>query len=73
MYGRVVNTLSLFGLVLAVGLVVDDAIVVVEGIQRHIEDGLACIESRLGCFGRVMRELNVEQTHSGLEGRALQT
>ena len=40
-FGFSVNTLSLFGLVLAIGLVVDDAIVVVEGIQRHIEDGLA--------------------------------
>ena len=40
LFGFSVNTLSLFGLVLAIGLVVDDAIVVVEGIQRHIEDGL---------------------------------
>ena len=39
-FGFTVNTLSLFGLVLAIGLVVDDAIVVVEGIQRHIEEGL---------------------------------
>jgi len=39
-FGFSVNTLSLFGLVLAIGLVVDDAIVVVEGIQRHIEQGL---------------------------------
>src|SRR2546425_7330992 len=31
----------MFGLVLAVGLVVDDAIVVVEGVQRHVEEGLA--------------------------------
>ena len=38
-FGFSVNTLSLFGLVLAIGLVVDDAIVVVEGIQRHIEEG----------------------------------
>src|SRR6202042_2813630 len=38
--GFSINTLSLFGLVLAVGLVVDDAIVVVEGVQRHIEEGL---------------------------------
>jgi HAE1 family hydrophobic/amphiphilic exporter-1 len=41
LFGFSVNTLSLFGLVLAVGLVVDDAIVVVEGIQRHIEEGLS--------------------------------
>ena len=39
--GFTINTLSLFGLVLAIGLVVDDAIVVVEGVQRHIEEGLA--------------------------------
>ncbi|MGH9445550.1 MAG: efflux RND transporter permease subunit, partial [Terriglobia bacterium] len=39
--GFSINTLSMFGLVLAIGLVVDDAIVVVEGVQRHIEDGLA--------------------------------
>jgi HAE1 family hydrophobic/amphiphilic exporter-1 len=40
-FGFSINTLSMFGLVLAVGLVVDDAIVVVEGVQRHIEEGLA--------------------------------
>jgi len=40
-FGFSVNTLSLFGLVLAIGLVVDDAIVVVEAVERHIEDGLA--------------------------------
>src|SRR5215831_7390209 len=39
LFGFTINTLSLFGLVLAIGLVVDDAIVVVEGVQRHIEDG----------------------------------
>ncbi len=36
-----INTLSLFGLVLAIGLVVDDAIVVVEAVQRHIDEGMA--------------------------------
>jgi len=41
LFGFSINTLSMFGLVLAVGLVVDDAIVVVEGVQRHIEEGLA--------------------------------
>jgi len=40
LFGFSVNTLSLFGLVLAIGLVVDDAIVVVEAVERHIEEGL---------------------------------
>ncbi len=40
LFGFSVNTLSLFGLVLAIGLVVDDAIVVVEGVERHIEEGM---------------------------------
>ena len=39
--GFSINTLSLFGLVLAIGLVVDDAIVVVEAIEQHIEHGLS--------------------------------
>jgi multidrug efflux pump len=37
--GFSINTLTLFGLVLAIGIVVDDAIVVVENVERHIEDG----------------------------------
>lgn len=40
-FGFSLNTLTLFGLVLAVGIVVDDAIVVVEAIEHHIEAGLA--------------------------------
>ena len=40
LFGFSINTLSLFGLVLAIGLVVDDAIVVVEAVERHIEEGL---------------------------------
>jgi HAE1 family hydrophobic/amphiphilic exporter-1 len=40
-FGFSVNTLSLFGLVLAIGLVVDDAIVVVEAVEHHIEEGMA--------------------------------
>jgi HAE1 family hydrophobic/amphiphilic exporter-1 len=41
LFGFSINTLSMFGLVLAIGLVVDDAIVVVEGVQHHIEEGLS--------------------------------
>jgi HAE1 family hydrophobic/amphiphilic exporter-1 len=41
LFGFSVNTLSLFGLVLAIGLVVDDAIVVVEAVELHIEEGLS--------------------------------
>jgi HAE1 family hydrophobic/amphiphilic exporter-1 len=41
MLGFSINTLSLFGMVLAIGLVVDDAIVVVEAVEHHIEQGLS--------------------------------
>src|SRR6202451_1397830 len=40
LFGFSIHTLSLFGLVLAIGLVVDDAIVVVEGVERHIKEGM---------------------------------
>src|SRR6201982_627535 len=40
MLGFSINTLSLFGLILAIGLVVDDAIVVVEAVEHHIEEGM---------------------------------
>ena len=40
-FGFSINNISLFGLVLAIGIVVDDAIVVVEAIEHHIEDGLS--------------------------------
>jgi HAE1 family hydrophobic/amphiphilic exporter-1 len=51
--GFSVNTLSLFGLVLAIGLVVDDAIVVVEAVERHIHQGLEPREATL----KAMKEI----------------
>jgi len=43
--GFSVNTLTMFGLVLAIGIVVDDAIVVVEAVQHHIEHGLSPVDA----------------------------
>src|SRR6266571_4255254 len=51
--GFSINTLSLFGLVLAIGLVVDDAIVVVEAVQHHIEAGMAPKEATLKAMEEV--------------------
>ncbi len=53
-FGFSINTLSMLGLVLAIGLVVDDAIVVVEGVQHHIEEGLAPKDAAL----KAMKELS---------------
>src|SRR5881409_3342763 len=51
--GFSINTLSLFGLVLAIGLVVDDAIVVVEAVEHHIEEGLPPREATLKAMEQV--------------------
>jgi multidrug efflux pump len=52
--GFSINTLSLFGLVLAIGIVVDDAIVVVENVERNIAHGLSAKEATY----RAMREVS---------------
>ncbi len=51
--GFSLNNLTLFGLVLAIGIVVDDAIVVVEAVEHHIEHGLAPREATLAAMQRV--------------------
>ena len=51
--GFSINTLSLFGLVLAIGLVVDDAIVVVEAVEHHIEKGLSPRDATLKAMEEV--------------------
>jgi HAE1 family hydrophobic/amphiphilic exporter-1 len=51
--GFSINTLSLFGLVLAIGLVVDDAIVVVEAVEHHIEHGLSPRDATLKAMSEV--------------------
>jgi HAE1 family hydrophobic/amphiphilic exporter-1 len=51
--GFSINTLSLFGLVLAIGLVVDDAIVVVEAVEHHIEEGMPPRDATLKAMSEV--------------------
>jgi hydrophobe/amphiphile efflux-1 (HAE1) family protein len=52
-FGFSINALSLFGLVLAIGIVVDDAIVVVENVERNIEDGLKPREATIKAMTEV--------------------
>ena len=53
LFGFSINTLSLLGLVLAIGLVVDDAIIVVEATERHIEEGLSPKEAAIKAMDEV--------------------
>ncbi len=53
MLGFSINTLSLFGLILAIGLVVDDAIVVVEAVEHNIEHGMAPKEATVKAMEEV--------------------
>jgi len=51
--GFAINNLTLFGLVLAVGIVVDDAIVVVENVERHLRDGMSRRDAALKTMAEV--------------------
>jgi multidrug efflux pump len=51
--GYSINTLTLFGLVLAIGIVVDDAIVVVENAERHIEEGMSAHDATVKAMQEV--------------------
>jgi HAE1 family hydrophobic/amphiphilic exporter-1 len=51
--GFSINTLSLFGLVLAIGLVVDNAIIVVEAVEHHIEEGMSPRDATLKAMSEV--------------------
>ena len=83
MLGYTVNTTSLFALVLAIGIVVDDAIVIVEGVARHMESGLssreAAVKAMSELFGPIigitlvlMAVFLPAATLAGLTGRMYQ-
>jgi HAE1 family hydrophobic/amphiphilic exporter-1 len=53
MLGYTINTTSLFALVLAIGIVVDDAIVIVEGVSRHMDAGMSSREAAIKAMGEL--------------------
>ena len=61
-FGMTINLLTLFALVLAVGVVVDDAIVVIENVKRHIDEGKSAI---------IATQLTMEEVGSSLVAMAL--
>ena len=63
--GFSVNTLSLFGLVLAIGLVVDDAIVVVEAVEHHIEEGMSPRDATFKAMSEVSGPGRRDRAHPG--------
>jgi hydrophobic/amphiphilic exporter-1 (mainly G- bacteria), HAE1 family len=69
--GFSVNTLTLFGLVLAVGIVVDDAIVVVEAVHHHLEHGLSPREATVKAVGHHDRAHSLRRVCAcGFHGRS---
>ena len=69
-FGFTINTLTLLALVLAIGLVVDDAIVMLENIYRHIEEGMPPIEAALHRQPRDRLRRHRDDAHAGRGVRA---
>ena len=69
-FGFSINALTLFGLVLAIGIVVDDAIVVVENVERNIESGLPAARSD---YPGHARSFGADRRHRARAGRGVRT
>ena len=70
LFGFSINALTLFGLVLAIGIVVDDAIVVVENVERNIEQGLTPREAAYQAMQRSDRADHRDRAGAGRGVRA---